>query len=311
MGLSELALSARAIATGPFRRTRLKKRCASDAAPMFVPFYHRVADTHPNSWTISRKEFHRHVMYCRETLQPVGLDEVQKRVAANKNSQPTITFTFDDGYAENCEFAIPLLIEQQIPTTYFVTTEFVNKQRSFPHDIEAGVGLPSNTPREIRQMSEQGIEIGLHTKTHVDFSKVYSPKKIRSEIMDGKDELEQMIGDTVRYFAFPYGLPEQLTQAAIEAVHEAGMIGFCSAFGAYNLPGRDSFHIRRFHGDPEFSRFMNWLSFDISKVDREPCVRYFLPPTDCVSTTNVSERLRLSILRPPLRRLLLRSLGSL
>jgi hypothetical protein len=92
--------------------------------------------------------------------------------------------------------------------------------------------------------------------------------------MEAKDELEQMIGRAIRYFAFPYGMPEQLTEEAIEVVQEAGFAGFCSAFGGYNLPGRDAFHIRRCHGDPEFSRFVNWLSFDPGKLRKEPVVRY-------------------------------------
>ena len=294
MGIRDIALSARVAVTGPFRRARLRQLCERDCAPMYVPFYHRVADTHPNGWTISKSEFKRHVMHCKEHLEPLGLDEVQDRIVANKCSRPTITFTFDDGYAENCEFALPLLLEQQIPTVYFVAIDFINEQRSFPHDVEAGIDLPTNTPAEIREMSDQGIEIGLHTKTHVDFSTVSCPKMIRSEIIDGKDKLEQMIGRSVRYFAFPYGLPKQLTQAAIEAVNEAGLIGFCSAFGAYNIPGRDSYHIRRFHGDPEFSRFLNWLSFDQNKVDREPSVQYTLPsatafvPTTQTAAANLS-----------------------
>jgi hypothetical protein len=73
-------------------------------------------------------------------------------------------------------------------------------------------------------------------------------------------------------------MPKHLTQIAIEAVDRAGFEGFCSAFGAYNLVGRDAFHIRRFHGDPELARLKNWLSFDERKIHIEPEVRYFLPP---------------------------------
>ncbi|NND99570.1 MAG: polysaccharide deacetylase family protein, partial [Pirellulaceae bacterium] len=197
---------------------------------------------------------------------------------SNQSYRPTITFTFDDGYAENCDFALPLLIEHSVPTVYFVCTTHVETQVSFPHDRDAGIALPVNTIAQLRDMADAGIEIGLHTRDHVDFSKVQSADVIRSQIVDGKDALEQMIGRVVKYFAFPYGLPQQLIPPAIAAVREAGMVGFCSAFGAYNLPGRDSFHIRRFHGDTNFDRFLNWLSFDPAKVRHEPKVHYDLPP---------------------------------
>ena len=129
-------------------------------------------------------------------------------------------------------------------------------------------------------MSDRGIEIGCHTRSHVDFSKLHDVKLVRQEIIDAKKELEQIIGNAVRYFAFPFGLPEQLTQVAIETIHEAGFDGFCSAYGGYNFVGRDSFHIRRCHGDPEFARLKNWLTFDPRKSSKERNVRYFLPPNN-------------------------------
>lgn len=254
------------------------------AAPIFVPFYHRVADAHPNDWTISRAGFQQQVDYCQSGFDLIDLKEVQRRVTANDSARPAVSFTFDDGYAENCDFALPMLADRQIPCTYFVSTGHVRRQEAFPHDLAAGVKLAVNTTAQLREAADAGIEIGLHTRNHVDFSQVHDADDVRQEIVTAKDELEQMIGRSVRYFAFPYGLPPQLTQVAIRAVHEAGLLGFCSAFGAYNLTGRDAFHIRRFHGDPEFSRFRNWLSFAPSKVRREPDVRYFLPPATSFAT---------------------------
>ena len=276
--LVQTALRARNVIAAPLRRSRIARMTEHLAAPMTILFYHRVADSHPNDWTISRNEFRRQVDYCRQHFELIDLAEVQRRVASADSPISAVSFTFDDGYAENCEFALPLLAEYGVPCTYFVATGNVRHQTPFPHDAAAGCPLPVNTVAQLREAAESGIEIGLHTRNHVDFSRVHDPREIRTEIIEAKDELEQMIGLPVRFFAFPYGLPEQLTQAAIEIVQEAGLRGFCSAFGGYNLVGQDAFHLRRAHGDPEWSRFQNWLSFDVSKVRLEPEVRYFLPP---------------------------------
>jgi hypothetical protein len=45
----------------------------------------------------------------------------------------------------------------------------------------------------------------------------------------------------------------------------------CSAYGAYNLPEQVSktwgpFHLRRIHADPEWVRFVNWMTFDPRKL---------------------------------------------
>jgi hypothetical protein len=34
----------------------------------------------------------------------------------------------------------------------------------------------------------------------------------------------------------------------------------------------DAFHIRRIHGDPDFVRLRNWLSFDERKLRQEPAL---------------------------------------
>ncbi|TWU39058.1 Polysaccharide deacetylase [Novipirellula aureliae] len=268
------ALRARVVVTSPVRKVRNRRLILRGTAPMFVPFYHRVADTHPNDWTISRDDFLSHVDYCQARFDLVGLNEIQRRVGRNHSPRPSVTFTFDDGYAENLDFALPLLADRQIPCVYFVTVDAIENQTPFPHDIEAGVRLAVNTAAQLREISAMGIEIGLHTRSHIDFSNVTDPAVLHDEIVHAKERLEDIIGDQVRYFAFPYGLPPQLTPQAIEMVHESGMHGFCSAFGAYNLVGRDAFHIRRFHGDPNFSRFQNWLSFDPAKVSNEPKIEY-------------------------------------
>lgn len=275
--LFQAALEARTVIAAPLRSVTMARLRQQQAAPLLVPFYHRVANQHCNDWTISQRDFLRHVDYCQQHCELIDLAEIQRRVQSGISPQTAVSFTFDDGYAENCDFALPLLVERQIPCTYFVTTAHVRNQHPFPHDVQAGVALAVNTVRQLRELSQAGIEIGLHTRNHVDFSRLHRASDVRREIVEAKDELEQMIGKAVRYFAFPFGLPPQLTRLAIETVYEAGLWGFCSAFGGYNLIGRDAFHLRRFHGDREFARFRNWLSYDPSKTKREPQVDYTLP----------------------------------
>jgi len=233
---------------------------------MSVLFYHRVADSHPNPWTISCREYERQVDYCREHTEIISLVELQRRIESGFNDHLTSSFTFDDGYAENCRFAIPLLMRFKIPCTYFVTLDNLLSGKPFAHDLKRGQPLPINSVDELRAMADGGIEIGLHSRTHFDFSRPVTDKQIRAEIIDSAAELADLIRRPIRYFAFPFGLPQHLIPAAIEAIREAGLQGYCSAYGAYNFPTDDAFHIRRIHGDPEFSRFRNWMTFDARKA---------------------------------------------
>lgn len=286
--LTHAAFQARLKLAAPIRAARMRAMMEVSEAPISAMFYHRVADTHPNDWTISKEKFQQQVDYCHCNFEMIDLAEVQRRVQSRDSCSAAASITFDDGYSDNCDFALPLLIERGIPCTYFVSTENVLSQVPFPHDSESGVLLKTNTVEQLREFSDAGIEIGCHTRTHIDFSRVQDPTIVRREIIDAKCELEQMIGRAVRFFAFPYGMPQQLTQMAIEAVYEAGFQGFCSAFGGYNLVGQDAFHLRRFHCDQEFNRFANWLSFDTRKVRMQPAVRYFLPPSRSFYNDSVS-----------------------
>ncbi|MDA8745360.1 polysaccharide deacetylase family protein [Rubripirellula amarantea] len=278
-------LGARNCLCASSRQQRLAQLASTGEVPCSVAFYHRVADTVANGWTMSTQQFREHIDYFQSRMTIVDLAEVQWRVREGHSVDQSMSITFDDGYADNMDYAIPLLIERDIPCTYFVTTQNVIDGKPFPHDRDAGRPLQPNTVAQIREMSDAGIEIGCHTRRHVDFSNVHSIEHVRSEIIEAKDELEQMIGRPVHYFAFPFGLPAQLTQAAIEIVHEAGFAGFCSAFGAYNHIGNDWFHIRRFHGDPEFERLVNWCTYDTAKARTEPRVQYFLPPAKSFEQT--------------------------
>ena len=66
-------------------------------------------------------------------------------------------------------FAVPLLLKHQIPFTYFVSTDHVLGGEPFPHDVQAGRPLASNTLAQLRELAAAGVEIGAHTRSHADF----------------------------------------------------------------------------------------------------------------------------------------------
>ena len=107
-------LSAYYLATLPARRRAAIDRAARQTEPVRVLFYHRVADRDSNPWTMSRAEFAAQLRWLRARFDLVDLAEAQRRIAAGQNRRPTACITFDDGYAENLEFALPLLIREQV-----------------------------------------------------------------------------------------------------------------------------------------------------------------------------------------------------
>jgi peptidoglycan/xylan/chitin deacetylase (PgdA/CDA1 family) len=258
------------LASLPWRRRQAAARMATGASPITVLFYHRVADDHPNDWTISTNRFKAQTNWLRQRFEIISLAEAQQRIGSGFNRQPAVCITFDDGYADNCREAIPWLIAESVPFTYFVSTAHVLEQRPFEHDMKRGVPLAPNTPEQLRMMAAAGVELGAHTRNHVDCGQISDDEELFDEIAGSKRDLERMIDGAVRYFAFPYGLRANLTEAAFRVAFAAGFWGVCSAYGDYNAPGDDPFHIHRIHGDPSWPRFRNALTVDPRKFRRVP-----------------------------------------
>jgi peptidoglycan/xylan/chitin deacetylase (PgdA/CDA1 family) len=158
------------------------------------------------------------------------------------------------------------LLEHEIPVTYFVALDAVVNDQPFPHDVAAGTRLQPNSPEQLREMAAAGVEIGAHTRYHCDVGAIHDGETMVDEIVTASDELSTLIGRAIRYFAFPYGQKHNLSAAAARLAAQYGMLGVCSAYGAYNLPGDDPFHIQRIHGDPQFIRLKNWLTIDRRKL---------------------------------------------
>lgn len=262
--LRDSLLQAYYLATLPQREQAAGQRARQGTEPVCVLFYHRVADQHPNAWTMPTRTFARQIRWIKEHFDVVDLAEAQRRIASGRNSLPSVAITFDDGYAENLEFALPHLLQQGLPCTYFVSTAHLLGQRPFPHDVEAGQSLPLNTIAELRELSALGVEIGTHNRNHIHLG-LASNDQLEDEIVGSKHDLEHALGREVRYFAFPYGQPADLSTAAFEIAYSAGYDGICSAFGGYNFPGDDPFHLRRIHADCATIRLKNWLTVDPRK----------------------------------------------
>ena len=284
----QLALAAYYYGSLPARWRRNSQSAARRRAPVMVLFYHRIADHDRNDWTAGKAMFARQMRWLRRHFDMVTMREAQRRMV-DGNDRPCVHVSFDDGYADNMEFAIPLLVELKIPCTYFVASQFVARQCPFPHDVARNRPLRPNTPEQLRQMVDWGVEIGAHTQSHANLGVIDDQRLLYDEIVGSKERLEAMTGSSVRYFAFPYGQHCHLNSTAFEIVRRCGMLAACSAYGGYNLPGDDPFHLQRIHADDQMLTLRNWLTFDPRK--HRITVRYDFHSMSAISNQTFGGRL--------------------
>ena len=268
------ALPAWYAATWPVRWAMNAWLVAHGRAPIHVVAYHRVADDGATRWTTSNAVFRRQIAWLKERYELVSLKEAQLRVADEENRQPTVSITFDDGYAENCDQTLPLLLRHRIPLTYFVTSRAVLDGEHFQHDLNLGLRLPPNTPVQLRELAAAGVEIGAHTQTHADLGKLNDPQRLYDEVVGARDDLQAALGCRVRYFAFPFGQHANLSRAAFALAAEAGYEAVVSAYGGCNFPGDDTFHLQRPCVDGPEMRLKNWVTLDPYKFLTIPRYQY-------------------------------------
>jgi peptidoglycan/xylan/chitin deacetylase (PgdA/CDA1 family) len=253
-------------ATRPVRCCYYWNAVWAQRLPMAVLFYHRVADDAANPWTLSNELFTRQIAWLQENFDLVSLEEIQRRMRRGLNHRPAVSITFDDGYADNCHQAIPLLIKERIPCTYFVTLQNALDGTAYAHDQVMGNSFAPNTLEQIRAMANAGIEIGAHTFTHSDLGAIHDPRLLEYEVVTAGEELARLIQRPVRYFAFPFGRHENLSREAFALARRAGYEAACSAYGGYNLPGDDPFHLQRIGVNADLIGLKNWLTFDPRKL---------------------------------------------
>jgi hypothetical protein len=180
--------------TGPCRSWYKTSAAAAGTLPALILFYHRIADDRADSCTTSNGSFARQIAWLQRNVELISLAEVQRRIGSAGNSRLCASITFDDGYAENGRQAIPLLIREKIPCTYFVTVQNILTGEPFPHDRVAGRHFPPNKLDELRAMADAGIEIGCHSYTHPDLSQVSDPAILNREVVVAGEELRDRWG---------------------------------------------------------------------------------------------------------------------
>ncbi|MGH3521285.1 MAG: polysaccharide deacetylase family protein [Mycobacterium sp.] len=180
-----------------------------------VLMYHSVApyEQDPYLVTVHPARFEQQMRWLhRRGLRGTSMREM---LAARREGtdQGLVGLTFDDGYADFCEFALPALARFGFTATVFVIADLVGGSNSW--DV-AGPRKPLMTAQEICYVAERGMEIGSHSRRHVS---LLSSGDLVTEVVESRTMLEEVTGGEITGFCYPYGHVDALT---IDAVRAAG-----------------------------------------------------------------------------------------
>ncbi|MGI8558882.1 MAG: polysaccharide deacetylase family protein [Solirubrobacteraceae bacterium] len=151
----------------------------------------------------------------------------------------SVLLTFDDGYADLGQTALPILEAVGYSAVVFVVTGHVGSTNAWDEALGGG-GHELLDARAIRSWSRRGIEFGAHTRSHPDLSRL-SLNDAQREVMGSKRDLEAIVEKPVPSFAYPYGSHDSTVRTVVAS---AFAIAFTVVEGRNSLPN-DPHMLRR------------------------------------------------------------------
>lgn len=125
-----------------------------------------------------------------------------------------VILTFDDGYKDFLENALPIIRQFSFRAVVFVVADLVGSYNQWDWQ-KLNIKKPLIDWQDIDYIIKQGIEIGSHTLTHPFLTKI-DPKDARREIEFSKKKLEDKIGVEIKSFCYPYGDYNQTVRDMVE-----------------------------------------------------------------------------------------------
>jgi peptidoglycan/xylan/chitin deacetylase (PgdA/CDA1 family) len=100
-----------------------------------VLVYHKVShDPHPYYAPLSPEKFEEQIAFLRRHYRIFDLEELVQRSMRGEIPKMAVAITFDDGYADNYEYAFPILQKHRVPATIFLATAAIDNKHKLWHD---------------------------------------------------------------------------------------------------------------------------------------------------------------------------------
>ncbi|MEM9390057.1 MAG: polysaccharide deacetylase family protein [Bacteroidota bacterium] len=158
--------------------------------------YHRFGDSRYPSTNISLADFEEHLRYLKTNdFTVLTFSAAIDYLRSDQPLKKVATLTIDDGFQSFYENAAPLLKKYDFPATLFINTQTID-------------GGDYMGWKEIKEVHDQGIEIGNHTHSHAYFlnhPETERYKVFEAEVKQTQKLIKDNIGQAPETFAYPYG----------------------------------------------------------------------------------------------------------
>lgn len=207
---------------------------------VLTPMYHNITPARTDDiFSVDVNLFAHQLHWLKLTgYQPVTISQIANWLDGRITlSSRSFMLTFDDGYLDNLELALPLLQRFQATACIFITTKW----------CEAGERQQGTrkyamlTWATLRRLANAGVEIGAHTLSHPFLTEIDS-EAAWAEIYQSKCEIEDRLGLEVQAFSYPNSKQTPIIRDMVQKA------GYRLAFGGssgLNYKNTDRYNLNR------------------------------------------------------------------
>lgn len=163
---------------------------------------------------IDASVFDAHLTWLKRHYDIVALADIQ-----TPGPRKRVALTFDDGLLSFQEEVVPLLEKHGVHATVFVIG------RTLAHR-KAEDDATFMTAAQVRNLVRHPlVAVGSHTMNHVRLTKLDSGARVRAEIADAADLLQDLTGCAVDGFCYPYTDWNPAVREQVAAFHRYAVCG--------------------------------------------------------------------------------------
>lgn len=189
--------------------------------PMIL-MYHSVADVpkDPSHLSVSPSRFAEQMAVLQRLgLRGVSMGALVDAMRAGR-ARRLVGITFDDGYRNVLEAALPELKRRGFTATVFI----IAGRLGGTNEWAKGPSFPLLSGSEVCELADAGMEIGSHSMTHTRLAG-QEASQLEDEVSGSRARLGELTGAPVRGFCYPYG---SMDPAARRTVEDAGYEYACA-----------------------------------------------------------------------------------
>lgn len=175
-----------------------------------ILMYHSISEEE-DFFCVRSDTFRKQMQRLKRDREVITMQDLLVRMNKRTMKGTEVVVTFDDGYKDNYTCAFPVLKELRIPATIFITTGLIGKKDKKGKDMLS--------EDEIREMHESGlIDIEPHSVSHPKLTKLQKVDA-EKEVQDSKRYLEELLGKTCEFFAYPSGNYNEESVSILRKLH--------------------------------------------------------------------------------------------